>query len=89
MGGHAHTYQTFLIQGVDLVDQGSQLSNFERSRLFTPGSLELKELAYNGREARFMILTVEPCDMPSPERILHGKTKETNTRSSLEACTPL
>jgi hypothetical protein len=36
------------------------LRNFEWSRLFTPGSLELGDLPYEGREAGFMILIVEP-----------------------------
>jgi hypothetical protein len=46
IGGHAHTCQAFLFQEVDLVDQRSHLMDFEWSRLFTPGSLELRELAY-------------------------------------------
>jgi hypothetical protein len=88
MGGHAHACQAFLFQEVDLVDQGNHLRNFEWSRLFTLGSLELRELAYKEREARFVILTIEPCSMPSPERIFQGKIKETSTRAGLEAYAP-
>jgi hypothetical protein len=64
------------------------LSDFQWSRLFTPGSMELGELAYEGREAGFVILTVEPCSMPSPERIFQGKIKETSTRAGLKSYAP-
>jgi hypothetical protein len=40
------------------------LRNFEWSRVFTPSSLELGESAYDGGEAGFVVLTVEPCSMP-------------------------
>jgi hypothetical protein len=40
------------------------------SGLSTPSHLEFGELYYAGREARFMVLTIEPCFVPSPERIL-------------------
>jgi hypothetical protein len=56
-------------QEVDLVNQGSHLRIFERSRLLIPSSLELDESAYEGGEAGFKGLTVEPCSMPSLERI--------------------
>jgi hypothetical protein len=49
VGGHAHAYQAFLFQEVDLADQSSYLRDFEWSRLFTPGSMEFRELAYEGR----------------------------------------
>jgi hypothetical protein len=88
MGGHAHTSQAFLFQEVDLVDQSSHLRDFEWSRIFTPCSLELEKLAYEGREDGFMVLAVEPCSMPSPERISQGKIKETNTRVGQEAYAP-
>jgi hypothetical protein len=88
MGGHAHACQGFLFQEVDLVDQSSHLRDFEWSRLFTLGSLELEELAYEGGEAGFVILAVELCSMPSSERIFHGKIKETNMRAGLEAYAP-
>jgi hypothetical protein len=88
MGGHAHAYQAFLFQEVDLVDQSSHLRDFKWSRLFTPGSLELGELAYEGGEAGFVTLIVEPCFMPSPEIIFQGRIKETSMRAGLEAYTP-
>jgi hypothetical protein len=88
MGSHAHAYQAFLFQEVDLVDQSSHLRDFEWNRLFTPGSLELRELAYEGREAGFVTLTVDPCSIPSPEIIFQGRIKETSTRAGLEAYAP-
>jgi hypothetical protein len=83
MGSYAHACQAFLFQEVDLVNQGSHLRSFERSRRFTPSFLELRESAYEGGEAGFMVLAVEPCSMPSPERIFQGKIKKTSTRASL------
>jgi hypothetical protein len=59
MGGYAHACQALLFQEVDLVNQGSHLGSFEWSRLFTPGSLELGELACEGGEARFVVLAVD------------------------------
>jgi hypothetical protein len=76
MGGYAHTCQALLFQEVDLVDQGSHLRSFERSRLFTPGSLEHGESAYEGGEVGFVVLAVEPCSVPSPEGIFQGKIKK-------------
>jgi hypothetical protein len=76
MGGHTHAYQAFPFQGVDLVDQGSHLRDFEWSHLFTPGSFKLRESAYVGGEAGFMILAVEPCSMPSPERFFKGRSRK-------------
>jgi hypothetical protein len=64
------------------------LGKFEWSRLFTLSVVELKELAREGGEARFMILTIELCPMPSPKRSFQGKVKKTITRLSLEAYTP-
>jgi hypothetical protein len=83
MGGHTHPCQAFLFQKIDLVNQGNHLRSFERSRLFTPSSLELRESAYEGGEARFMVLIVEPCFVLSLERIFQGKIKKTSTRASL------
>jgi hypothetical protein len=83
MGSHTHACQAFLFQEVDLVDQGNHLRSFERSRFFTPSSLELEKSAYEGREVGFVLLTVEPCFMTSPERILQGEIKETSTREGL------
>jgi hypothetical protein len=88
MGGHTHAYHAFLFQEVELVDQSNNLRDFDWSRLFTSGSLELEELADEGGEARFVILAVQPCSMPSPERIFQGKIKDTSTRAVLEACAP-
>jgi hypothetical protein len=74
-----------LFQEVDLVNQGNHLRCFERGRLFTPSSIELRKLAYEGREAGFMVLTVEPCSVPSSERIFQGEIKKTSTRAGLKA----
>jgi hypothetical protein len=69
MGGYAHACQALLFQEVDLVNQGNHLRSFEQIRLFTPGSLEPREMAHEGGEAGFMVLVVEPCSVPSPEGI--------------------
>jgi hypothetical protein len=83
MGSHTHTCQALLFQEVDPVDQGHHLRSFERSRLFTPSSLELGESAYEGGEAGLMVLVVEPSPMPSPEGIFQRKIQKTGTRVSL------
>jgi hypothetical protein len=83
MGGYAHACQALLFQEVDLVNRGSHLRSFEWSRLFTPGSLELEESAYEGGEDGFVVLTIEPYSMPSLEGIFQGKIKKTSTRASL------
>jgi hypothetical protein len=83
MGGYTHAYQTFFFQEVDLVNQGSHLRSFEWSRLLTPCSLDHAESAYKGGEDGFVVLTVEPCSVPSLERIFEGKIKKTSTRVSL------
>jgi hypothetical protein len=85
MGGHTHTCLAFFFQGIDLIDQGRNLRSFKWSGLFTPSSLELGESSHEGREARFMILIVEPCFVPSLERVLQGKVEKTSMRSSLLA----
>jgi hypothetical protein len=36
-----------------------------------PSTIVLKEMASEGREARFMVVTVEPGFMPSLERDFH------------------
>jgi hypothetical protein len=59
------------------------LRSFERSRLFTLGSLELGESAYEGGEAGFMVFVVELYSVPSSEGIFQGKIKKTSTRVSL------
>jgi hypothetical protein len=83
MGTYTHACQALLFQEVHLVNQVSQLMSFEWSRLFTPVSLELGESAYEGGNARFFVLVVKPCFVPSPERIFQGKLKKTSTRASL------
>jgi hypothetical protein len=61
------------------------LGELEWSRLFIPSCLELRELAYEWREAQFMVLTIEPCAVPSLRRRFQGKIKEVSTRASLKA----
>jgi hypothetical protein len=63
------------------------LREFERSRLFAPGSLELQEPANKGGEVGFMVFTVEPCPVPSPKRSFHGKLKEVGVRVGLKSHT--
>jgi hypothetical protein len=36
------------------------MGEFKRSRLFIPGPLKFRELAYERREAGFVVLAVEP-----------------------------
>jgi hypothetical protein len=76
MGSYAHACQALLFEEVDLVNQGSYLRTFEQNGLFTPGSLELRESAYEGGEAGFVVLTVEPCSLPSLEGIFQGNIKK-------------
>jgi hypothetical protein len=64
------------------------LGELEWSRLFAPSSLELRETAYEWREARFMVLAIEPCHVPSPKRGFLGKIKEASARESLKTYTP-
>jgi hypothetical protein len=61
---------------VDFVDQSCYLREFEWGGLFTACSLELGESAYKGREARFMVLTIKPGHMPSPERSFRVKSRK-------------
>jgi hypothetical protein len=78
----------FFLQDVDLVGQGSNLGKLEWSRLFTPCAIVLKEAAHEGREARLMILAIEPCLVPSLKRSFYGKIKEASTRAGLETYAP-
>jgi hypothetical protein len=64
------------------------LGELEWSGLFAPSSLELGEPAYEQREARFMILTMEPYLVPSPKRGFQGKVEEASARASLETYAP-
>jgi hypothetical protein len=50
--------------------------------------LELRESAYKGMEASFMVLAIEPGPMPSPEKSLQRKVEETSTRVGLKTYTP-
>jgi hypothetical protein len=68
MGSHAHTSQTFVFQKIDFVDQSCHLRSFKRSWLFALDPLEFGESVDEPREAKFMVLAVEPCPVPSPER---------------------
>jgi hypothetical protein len=65
------------------------LGELEWSRLFAPSSLELREPAYEQGEARFMVLTIEPCPVPSSRRGFQGKIKEAGARVSLKTYTPM
>jgi hypothetical protein len=66
MGSHTDSYQTLPLQDIYLVGQGGHLGEFEWSWLFTPCSLEFGKSANEGREARFMVFTIEPSPVPSP-----------------------
>jgi hypothetical protein len=63
------------------------VGEFERSRFFTPSPLEFRESAYKGREARFMVLVVEPRPVPSLKKSLHRKIKEAGARTGLKTHT--
>jgi hypothetical protein len=60
------------------------VEEFNRSRLFKPSPLTFRESAHERREARFMVFIVKPSLVPSLERSLHRKVKETTQRASLE-----
>jgi hypothetical protein len=89
MGSHANSCQALLFQVVDFVGQSCYLREFKWGGLLTPSSLELRESAYKGREARLVVLTIKPSPMPSPERSLQRKVKEANTRVGLKTYTPI
>jgi hypothetical protein len=88
MGGYANPSQSALFQEIDFVGQGCDGGRFKRSMFFTPSPLEFMELAHKGRKARFIILAVEPCLVPSLKRNLHRKIKEASTRADLKTHTP-
>jgi hypothetical protein len=88
MGGHVNSCQALLFQVVVFVGHNCYLGKFEVGELFTPCSLELKELAYKGWEARFMALGIKPGPMPSLERILQRKVEEASMRVGLKTYTP-
>jgi hypothetical protein len=84
MGGHIDSCQAALFQEINLVGQGCDMGEFKRSRLFTPRPLKFRESAYEWREARFMVLAVEPSHVPSVKGSLHWKVKEAGARAGLE-----
>jgi hypothetical protein len=67
MGGHIVSCQALLLQKVDFVGQSGHVGEFEWNWLFTLGSLDLGESSNKRGEARFMVVIVEPCPMPSPQ----------------------
>jgi hypothetical protein len=87
VGGHTDSSQTALFQEINLVSHGRDMGEFKRSRFFTPRPLKLRESNYERREARFVVLTVEPRSMPTPKRSLHRKVKEASARVGLETHT--
>jgi hypothetical protein len=64
------------------------MGEFKRSRLFTPGPLKFRESDYKRREAGFVVLTVEPCPVPSRKGGLHRKVKKADARVGLETHAP-
>jgi hypothetical protein len=88
MGGYTYSYHAMLLQGIDLVGQSSDVREFNRSRLFAPCPLVFRESAYEGREAGFMVLTIELGLVPSLKRSLHWEFKNATSRVSLETHTP-
>jgi hypothetical protein len=51
--------------------------------------MELRESAYKGREARFMVLAIKLGPMPSPEKSLQSKVEEDSMRAGLKTYTPI
>jgi hypothetical protein len=88
MGGHADSCQAMLFQVVDFGGQSCYLWEFEWGGLFTPSSLELEESAYEGREARFVVLAIKPGPTPSLKRSLQRKVEEASTRAGLKTYNP-
>jgi hypothetical protein len=88
MGAHADSCQTLLLEKVDFVGQSCHLGEFEWSWVFTPSSLELRESANKRRDASFMVLTIEPCPMPSPQGRFHGNVQKASVRAGLKTYAP-
>jgi hypothetical protein len=88
IGVHADSCQALVFQVVDFVAQSCYLREFEGGGLLTPCSLELRESAYKGREARFMILAIKLGHMQSLEKSLQRKVEEASTRVVLKTYTP-
>jgi hypothetical protein len=87
-GGYIDSYQATLLQGIDLVGQSNDVREFNRCRLFTPSPMVFRESAYEGREAVFMVHTIEPGLVPSSKRSLHWEFKKAASRVSLETHIP-
>jgi hypothetical protein len=87
MGDHADSCQVMLFQEINLVGQGRDVGEFERSELFTPNPLELREPVNKWGEVGFMVFTVEPCHVPSLKQSFHGKVKEASTKEGLKTHT--
>jgi hypothetical protein len=88
MGSYADSSQAMLFQEINFVGQDHDVGEFKRSRFFTPRPLKFRELAYERREAGFMVLALEPRPVPSLKGSLHRKVKEAGTREGLETHTP-
>jgi hypothetical protein len=88
VGGHIDSSQATFLQEVSLVGQGRDMGEFKRSRFFTPRPLKFRELAYERREAGFVVLTVEPCPMPSSKGSLHQDVNEASVKAGLETHSP-
>jgi hypothetical protein len=71
VGGHADSSQVMFFQETNLVCQSRDMREFKMGQFFTPRPLKFRELAYKRREARFVVLTVEPRLMPSLKGSLH------------------
>jgi hypothetical protein len=52
-----------------------------------PSPLAFEESVHERRKVRFMVFAIKPSHVPSPERNLHRKVKETTQRVSLETNT--
>jgi hypothetical protein len=88
MGGHADSCQALLLQKDDFVGQSCYLREFEWGWLFTPSFLELGESTNKREEARFMVLTIEPCPMPSLQGSFQGKVKKAGAKAGLKTYAP-
>jgi hypothetical protein len=65
LGGHTDSSQATLLQEINFVGQSRDMGEFKGGRFFTPRPLKFREPAYKRREVGFMVLTVEPLDVPS------------------------
>jgi hypothetical protein len=89
VGDHTDSSQATLFQEINLVDQSHDVGEIKRGRFFTPWPLKFREPAYKRREARFMVLAVEPHPVPSPKVSLHRKVEEADARVNLETHAPI